>query len=266
MIKKIGFIGSGNMAKAMIKGILLSKKFSKENVYVSNINEDSLLNIKKQFDVQIVNDNTILAKTCDIIFLCIKPYKYEYICSMINDYIDENKIIVSIAPGQTIDIVSSYFNKRVNVFSSMPNTPAKVLSGMSAVCHCDYATEDDKNLVLSIFKCFGEALFIDEALINAVIPVSGSSPAFIYILIEAMADQGVAFGLSRSDAIKFSANAVLGSAKMVLEDEDHVAKLKDNVCSPGGTTIAGVLELEKTGFRSSIQQAMKKTFDKANEM
>ncbi len=265
-MNKIGFIGSGNMARAMIKGLILSGKVPKEDIFVSNINEQSLLEVENLFGVNTSNSNEFVAKNCDIIFLCTKPNKYEYVCKKINNYIDENKIIISIAPGQNINLVSNYFDKNVKVFSSMPNTPSKVLQGMSAICPPSNAEYEDINAVLELFKCFGEAEIVDESLMNAVIAVSGSSPAFIYILIEAMADSAVSMGLSRDKALKFAANAVLGSAKMVLEEPDHVAKLKDNVCSPGGTTIQGVLKLEETGFRSSIQKAMQEVYNKASKM
>ncbi len=266
MNKKIGFIGSGNMARAMIKGLLKSNRITNNNIYVSNVNENSLKEIQYLFDVNITTSNENLAKECDVIFLCTKPNKYQYICNSINNFVDTSKIIISIAPGQSIEIVSNYFNREVIVFSSMPNTPSKVLMGMSAVCAPKNTTPEETEFVLNLFKCFGDAELIDESLMNAVIATSGSSPAFIYMLIEAMADASVSMGMPRDKAIKFSANAVLGSAKMVLEDDDHVAKLKDNVCSPGGTTIKGVLKLEETGFRQSIQQAMQEVYNKANQM
>ncbi len=266
MNKKIGFIGSGNMARAMIKGLVTSNKINKNNIYVSNVNEKSLKEINYLFEVNTSTSNETIARECDIIFLCTKPNKYEYICKSIDNAIDSSKIIISIAPGQNIEKVSGYFTKDIKVFSSMPNTPAKVLQGMSAVCAPVSATNEETDFVLSLFRCFGDAELIDESLMNAVIATSGSSPAFIYILIEAMADASVSMGMPRDKAIKFVANAVLGSAKMVLEDDDHVAKLKDNVCSPGGTTIKGVLKLEETGFRQSIQQAMQEVYNKANQM
>ncbi len=266
MSKKIGFIGSGNMARAMIKGIITSNEYNVEDIFVSNVNKASLIEVESLFNVKTTTDNANIARNCDIIFICVKPNKYEYVCKSIDAFVDEHKIIVSISPGQSIEVVSKYFTENVKVFSSMPNTPSKVLAGMSAVCPPKNATLDEVSQVLSIFNCFGQAEIIDESLMNAVIAVSGSSPAFIYILIEAMADQAVAFGMSRKSALKFASSAVLGSAKMVLEDSDHVAKLKDNVCSPGGTTIKGVLKLEETGFRSSIQQAMQEVFNKANKM
>ncbi len=266
MDKKIGFIGSGNMARAIIKGLILSKNISKNNIYVSNKNEQSLNEIKTLFNVNTTKDNESLANICDIIFLCTKPNKYELICSEINSYIDMKKIIISIAPGQSIDVVSKYFSNEVKVFSSMPNTPSKVLQGMSAVCAPENVSTEEIDTVLNLFKCFGDAELIDESLMNAVIATSGSSPAFIYILIEAMTDYSVSLGMPREKALKFVANTVLGSAKMVIEDNDHVAKLKDNVCSPGGTTIQGVLKLEESGFRSSIQQAMQEVYNKANQM
>ncbi len=266
MSKKIGVIGSGNMARAIIKGLILSNKFSKSDIYVSDRNIESLNFVKSEYGVNTTSDNSEVAKNGDIIFLCVKPDKYGDVCKEIDSLIDLSKIIISIAPGQKIDVVSNYFTKEVKVFSSMPNTPAKVLAGMSAVCPPLSATTEEIDQVLELFRCFGDAEIVEEKLLSAVVAVSGSSPAYIYILIEAMADQAVAFGLSRDKALKFAANAVLGSAKMVLEDSDHVAKLKDNVCSPGGTTIQGVLKLEETGFRSSVQQAMLEVYNKSNNM
>lgn len=266
MAKKIGFIGSGNMARSMIKGLISSNKVSADNIFVSNSNTKSLDEVKCLYSVNTLTKNTELAEISDIIFLCTKPDKYKLVSNEIDNYLKDDVIIISIAPGQTIEKVSSYFSKDVKVISSMPNTPSKVLAGMSAISINDKISEADAQYILSLFRSFGEAEIIDESLMNAIIAVSGSSPAFIFILIEAMADKAVSFGLPREKAYKFVANAVLGSAKMVLEDGSHVAKLKDDVCSPKGTTINGVLALEKYGFRNAIQEAMEEVYKKANEM
>lgn len=264
---KIGFIGSGNMARSMIKGLIVSEKCKKEDIFVSNKNQSSLDEIKDLYDVNISNKNTYIAEKCDAIFLCVKPNKYKEVCEEIDDFIKDDAIVVSVAPGQTISKVSSYFKNDIGVISSMPNTPSKVLSGMSAICVSDKISKLKQDYALSLFEAFGAAEIIDEHLMNAVIAVSGSSPAFIFILIEAMADQAVAYGMNRTQAYKFAGNAVLGSAKMVLDDPSiHVAKLKDDVCSPNGTTIKGVLALENSGFRTSIQQAMQAVFEKAEQM
>lgn len=266
MDKKVGFIGSGNMAKSMISGLFASKTVPIENIFVSNKNEESLQNIKNLYNINTLTSNKELSEICDIIFLCVKPYKYKEVCEEIDMSIKNGSIIVSIAPNQTIEKVSSYFSTDIKVMSSMPNTPAKVLAGMSALCTSDKITKEECEEVLEIFKSFGEVQLIDEALMGAVVASAGSSPAFIFMLIEAMADSAVSFGMTRKDAYKFCANAVYGSAKMAIEDNAHVAELKDNVCSPGGTTIKGVLSLEKTGFRTSIQQAMTEVYNKATTM
>lgn len=264
---KIGFIGSGNMARSMIKGLLVSEKAKKEDIFVSNTNQSSLDEIKALYDVNITTKNTDVSKKCDAIFLCVKPNKYKEVCFEIDDFIKDDAIIISIAPGQSINKVSSYFKNDISVISAMPNTPSKVLSAMSAICVSDKIPKHKQDYALSLFEAFGAAEIVDESLMNAVIAVSGSSPAFIFILIEAMADQAVAYGMSRTQAYKFAGNAVLGSAKMVLDDPSiHVAKLKDDVCSPKGTTIEGVLALENSGFRTSIQQAMQAVFEKAEQM
>lgn len=266
MDKKIGFIGSGNMAKSMIAGLFSAKIMPIENIFVSNRNEKSLLDIKNLYNVNTLSSNKELSQICDIIFLCVKPYKYKEVCEEINMHIKNGAIVISIAPNQTIEKVASYFSKDIKVMSSMPNTPAKVLAGMSALCTSEKISKEECEEVLQIFKSFGEAQIVDESIMGAVIASAGSSPAFIFMLIEAMADSAVSLGMSRKDAYKFCANAVYGSAKMAIEDGAHIAELKDNVCSPGGTTIKGVLSLEKTGFRTSIQQAMEEVYNKATSM
>ena len=175
-------------------------------------------------------------------------------------------IIVDIAAGVTILDVKKYFDKDVKVIKAMPNTPALVLQAMSAISFDDLVTEEDKNCITSIFNSFGKCEVVDETMMDAVTSVSGSSPAYVFMFIEAMADAAVAQGLPRKQAYTFAAQAVLGSAQMVLETGMHPGALKDMVCSPDGTTIDAVCELERTGFRASVESAMRACGEKSKKM
>ena len=175
-------------------------------------------------------------------------------------------IIVDIAAGVTISDVKKYFGKDVKVIKAMPNTPALVLQAMSAISFDDFVSEEDKTCITSIFNSFGKCEVVDETMMDAITSVSGSSPAYVFMFIEAMADEAVAQGLPRKQAYTFAAQAVLGSAQMVLETGMHPGALKDMVCSPGGTTIDAVCELERTGFRASVESAMRVCNEKSKKM
>lgn len=164
---------------------------------------------------------------------------------------------MTLAPGKTLDWLETQFGKKVKIVRTMPNTPALVGEGMTAACPNQYVTEEERDYVLKILGAFGKVEIVPERLIDAVVAVSGSSPAYVFILIEAMADAAVAEGMPRAQAYEFAAQAVYGSAKMVLETGKHPGELKDMVCSPAGTTIEAVRILEKEGFRSSVIEAMK---------
>lgn len=266
MSKNIGFIGCGNMAKAMIGGIVTSKLYSKENVIVSNPSNPSLEYIKDKFGVITTNDNLKVAKFSDILILSIKPNKYKTVIDTIKDLIKENTIIISIAAGISIKTIEEYFDKEVKIIRTMPNTPAMVGEGMSSLCSNKNVNEDEVTLVEDIFRAFGKVEVVDENLMDVVTGVSGSSPAFVYMFIEALADGAVLEGLPRDKAYKMAAQAVLGSAKMVLETGKHPGQLKDEVCSPAGTTIESVYSLEKNDFRGSIIEAVKVCVEKAKAM
>lgn len=254
--KVIGFIGSGNMATAMIGGLIQSNLFSNEAIIVSNPNKSSLIKLEEQYGVQTVTDSVCLAKQAKIIILAVKPTVYPKVISEIKDYISEETIIISIAAGQSIANIESLFNKKIKLVRTMPNTPAFVLEAMSAIIPNEHVTEEELNEVIQIFNSFGKCEVIQESMIDAFIAVSGSSPAYIYLIIEAMADAAVLQGMPREQAYRLASQAVLGSAKMVLETKKHPGQLKDEVCSPGGTTIEAVASLEESGVRSSIIKAM----------
>lgn len=260
----IGFIGAGNMSTAMIGGIINSKLFNSNQIFGFDVNEDKRKNIGIKYNINVCDNIEDVILKSKYIILGIKPYHYEGVLKKISNQIDD-KVIISIAPLKTIDVVREYANQNIKVVSSMPNTPALVGAGMSAICFSENILENEKEFVTNIFKSFGKVEEVAETLFPAVIAVSGSSPAYVYMFIEALADGAVRLGMPREQAYVFASHAVLGSAKMVLETKEHPGKLKDNVCSPGGTTIEAVASLEKTGFRNSVMEAMDCCVKKINK-
>lgn len=263
---KVGFIGCGNMAKAMIKGIVLSNICSANDILVSNPTTKKLKDIKNETDVQITQNNKEVASFADILILAVKPNKYIHVINEIKDKVKENVIIVTIAAGITIDTIKTSFNSDIKVIRTMPNTPAMVNEGMTAMCSCSKTTKEDLEAVAGLFNSFGKVEIIEEKLMDVIPALSGSSPAYVYMFIEALADGAVLKGMNRDKAYKMAAQAVLGSAKMVLNTGKHPAQLKDEVCSPGGTTIEAVYALEKNNFRGAIIEAVEKCTNKAINM
>lgn len=266
MNKKIGFIGCGNMAQAMISGMIKSGLIKKENIKGSGTKANKLKSIEEKYGIKTTLDNKEAAKDADILILSVKPHIYPVVIEEIKDSVKAGVIIVTIAPGITMETINKTFGKDLKVVRTMPNTPAMVGEGMSALCSNSLVSEEELNEVVKLFECFGKAEIIEERLMDAVPAVSGSSPAYVYMFIEALADGAVRDGIPREKAYKMAAQAVLGSAKMVLETGMHPGTLKDNVCSPGGTTIEAVFALEKNNFRGTIIEAMKACTDKTREM
>lgn len=260
---KIGFIGCGNMATAIIKGIIRKQIIDAENIIASAKTKATLDRVQKELGVKVSTDNLEVTENSDILVLAVKPQYYPEVIAQIKDVVRKEQIVISIAPGKTLDWLQEQFGGGVRLVRTMPNTPALVGEGMTGVCRNEYVTDEDYATVLQILGSFGEVETIPENLMDVCVSVSGSSPAYIYILIEAMADGAVADGMPRAQAYKFAAQSVLGSAKMVLETGKHPGELKDQVCSPGGTTIEAVRVLEEKGFRSSVIEAMKACVRKA---
>ena len=260
---KIGFVGCGNMATAIIKGIIKKQIIEEENIMASAKTKTTLERVQRELGIKVSMDNSEVVKNSDIVVLAVKPQYYQEVIEQIKDTVSDNQIIISIAPGKTLAWLQDCFGKSVKLVRTMPNTPALVGEGMTGACRNEYVTDEDYATVLQILGSFGEVETIPENLMDVCVSVSGSSPAYIYILIEAMADGAVADGMPRAQAYKFAAQSVLGSAKMVLETGKHPGELKDQVCSPGGTTMEAVRVLEEKGFRSSVIEAMKACVRKA---
>ena len=263
---KLGFIGCGNMAKAMLGGILKNEICAKEDVIATAKSEASRENARNTYGIQVTADNIEAAKSADVLVLAVKPIFYEEVIREIKDAVDEKKIIISIAPGKTLAWLEEQFGKKVKLVRCMPNTPALVGEGMTGVCCNEEVSDAEMQDVLKILESCGKAEMLPERLIDVVVSVSGSSPAYVFMFIEALADGAVRCGMSRQDAYEFATQTVYGSAKMVLETKAHPGILKDMVCSPAGTTIDAVKVLEDNGFRSAIMKATEACFDKCENI
>ena len=262
---KIAFIGCGNMAKAMIRGMLASGAAAPEDLAASAKHAQSREKIRTELGIRDV-DNRTAAAWADILFLAVKPQFYEEVIREIKDSVRDETVVVTLAPGKTIAWLQEQFGRPVRIIRTMPNTPAMTGEGMTGVCPSAQVAEQELKTVLKLCRSFGRARVVSEHLMDVVTSVSGSSPAYVFILIEAMADAAVADGMPRSDAYEFAAQAVLGSAKMVLESGLHPGVLKDMVCSPGGTTIEAVRVLEEKGLRSAVIEAMKACTARSRQM
>ena len=263
---KLGFVGCGNMGKAMLSGVLESGKCEKDDIIASAKTDSSRDKIKAEYGVRVASDNKEVARFADILFLAVKPQYYEAVISEIRDEVKDNQIIVSMAPGKSLQWLEEAFGKKVKVIRTMPNTPCMAKEGMMGMYPNAQVTGEEVELVKSICEGFSKTEVVTENLMDVVTAVSGSSPAYVFMFIEAMADAAVAGGMPRNQAYKFAAQAVLGSAKMVLETGKHPGELKDMVCSPAGTTIQAVRVLEENGMRSSVIEAMMKCLDISRNM
>lgn len=263
---KVGFIGCGNMGTAMVSGILKKELFKKEDIIVSNLTEEGAKRSREKLGVAVTLDNREVTEQSRILFLAVKPQFYEEVIKEIRDLLTEEHILVGIAPGKTLRWLEDTCGKPVKIVRLMPNTPAQVGEGMTSVCINERVTEEDAGQIRKITDTFGRTEFIPERLMDAAGAVSGSSPAYIFMFIEAMADAAVIQGMPRKQAYAFAAQAVLGSAKMVLETGMHPGELKDMVCSPAGTTIEGVRVLEKAGMRSAVIEALNACAEKGKHL
>jgi pyrroline-5-carboxylate reductase len=264
--KKLGFIGTGKMGSALIKGICNAGLFSPSNVYASDLYEPSLDELKKNVGINVSTDNTATVNNSDIIVLAVKPQILKKVIASIKDDIDSDKLIVSIAAGVKLADIEKEFNEGTRVIRVMPNIAATVAEAASAITQGTNASQEDAENALEIFGAVGSAIQVPENLMDAVTGLSGSGPAYIFPVIEAMADGAVYEGLDRKSALVLAAQTVLGAAKMALETETHPGELKDMVTSPAGTTIRGVKVLEEYGVRSAFISAVIESSNRSKEL
>jgi pyrroline-5-carboxylate reductase len=261
---KIGFIGAGNMAEAILKGLLESAGLLK--TAVSDVSIDRLNLFKTAYGADVMPDNRQTAQFADVIILAVKPYVVKDVLTEIADIVSDKKLVVSIAAGVTIPAMEDILGNGARVVRVMPNTPALVQSGASGISAGKNATAKDTETVKTMMDCVGISVVVDESKLDAVTGLSGSGPAYVYTFIDALCDAGVKMGLTRDDARVLAAQTVLGSAKMVLDTGVHPAQLKDNVTTPGGTTITGLHELEKGKFRSTVINAVEAAACRSKEL
>lgn len=262
---KIGFIGMGNMGYSMLKGVL--NYLNPQDIIFTCLSSEKKEKISNETGVRYAESNAECANSAKYIILAVKPQVYNTVLKNIQNVITEESVIISLAPGITIAAIKEELGADIKVVRAMPNTPALVGEGMTGICYengeLDFA---EKEFVEQFFNSFGKVVTVPEKLMSGVVCASGSSPAYVYMFIEALADSVVKYGIPRQEAYKLVAQTVLGSAKMVLETGEHPGKLKDNVCSPAGTTIQGVAALEEFGFRNAIIKATDKCFEACNKI
>ncbi|NHM31850.1 pyrroline-5-carboxylate reductase [Neobacillus terrae] len=266
MNKKIGFIGFGKMAQAISKGILKSESILPENIMASAKTEETLQKMNRDYTILSSRDNREVAAFSDLLILAVKPDLHPAIIREIKDEVKENTIIVTIAAGISLNDLKSLFERNIKAVRTMPNTPSFIGEGMTVLCPNEWVSDEDLKSVQALFECVGETEVLEEKLMDAVPAISGSSPAYVYMMIEAMADGGVRLGIPRDKAYRLASQAVLGAAKMVLESSTHPGELKDNVCTPGGATIEAVASLEKNHFRGTVLDAMDSCFQKTKAL
>ncbi len=263
---RLGIVGLGNMASAMLGGIVKAGIFDPSDITGSDAFEAQRKKAQSELGINVCEKNAEAVKGSDYVILAVKPQVYEAILPEVKDAMNADQVIISIAPGKTLSYLSERLVTKAKIVRLMPNTPALVGEGCTGVCRNENVSDEEFGFVLKMLGGFGKAYEVRENQMDAVVAVSGSSPAYVFMLIEAMADGAVAEGLDRTTAIQMAAQAVYGSAKMVLETAKHPAQLKDMVCSPAGTTIDAVAVLEEEGFRGAVIDAMSACAEKSRKI
>jgi len=254
---KLGIIGAGKMAGALVKGILTSKTYGKNEIILSDLDDNRLRQLKDNHGVSITKYNKELSEHSETVIFAVKPADIQYLLREIKNQVSRKKLYISIAAGIKTSFIENNLKKGLKIARVMPNKAAIVQQGAYGIYFNEHIEDKDKKVVENIFNPIGETITVDdENLIDVVTGLSGSGPAYVAVFAEALADAGVKMGLSRETSSKLSFQTILGTAKLLLETGVHPAKLKDMVSSPGGTTIAGIHELEKLGFRNAVISAV----------
>ena len=265
-MKKLGFIGLGNMGSAIIGGILGSGKAGPEDIFGSDHSPQGRERAEQLYAIRTTGDNREVARSVDILFFAVKPQFLDDVLTEIRDVLPEGQLIVSIVAGRSVSYYQKMLGENVRLVRLMPNTPALVGAGMTAACCSPGVSAQEMEEVGDLCRTFSLFEVVPEALFDTVTAVSGSSPAYVFMMMEAMADAAVLGGMPRAQAYKFVAQAVLGSAKMMLDTGKHPGELKDMVCSPAGTTIEAVRVLEEKGLRSAVIEGTAACIAKSAQM
>jgi pyrroline-5-carboxylate reductase len=264
--KKIAFLGSGNMAEALVKGLLASGTAAKEELLCAEPRAERREELRLRHGVAVTPDNVAAVRQADIVVLSVKPQAMDDLLEEIAPAVDASKLVVSIAAGVPIAAIARKLGAGTRLVRTMPNTPALVGAGATALSRGAHATDADLAQAVALFDAVGTSVVVDEQLLDAVTGLSGSGPAFVFLAIEALADGGVKAGLSRPIALALAAQTVAGAGRLVLETGEHPGRLKDQVTSPGGTSIAGVHALETAGFRAALIAAVEAATRRSREL
>ncbi len=264
--KKIAFLGGGNMAGALIKGLLGAHACRPEDILVTDVREDRLAQLRREHGVATSTDNASAATWADVVVLATKPQIFDRLLTQIERAVRPETLVISIAAGVPVSAIEGRLPAGTRVVRTMPNTPAIVEAGATAIAAGTHATTDDLAVARAIFSSVGVVVQLDESLVDAATGLSGSGPAYIFLIIEALSDAGVKVGLHRDSALLLAAQTVLGSAKLLIDTGEHPGRLKDMVTSPGGTAIAGLHTLEAGGLRTTLMNAVEAATRRAQEL
>ncbi len=264
--KKIGIIGTGSMGEAIVGGLISSQSSEPENIICSDISPDRLEWAESEYGVRTTPDNNAVIKASNIVIYAIKPQNMAATLKQTADSLDMSKLVISIAAGVPLAAIGSCLKKDLRLIRVMPNIAAFVREGASAIAGGRHAGEEDLAAAKAIFDSVGKSVIIEEELMDAVTGLSGSGPAYIFLIVTALSDAGVKMGLSRKDALFLSAQTILGAAKLLLETNEHPGRLRDRVTSPGGTAIAGIHTLEEGGLRTTLMNAVEAATKRSMEL
>jgi pyrroline-5-carboxylate reductase len=264
--RTIAFLGTGNMAEAIIKGLLRAGTARPEGIIATGRRAERREEIKKAYGIRTTQDNLAAAREAEIIVLSVKPQAMDKLVVQVAPALDHRKLIISVAAGVPIAALERRLGAGARIIRTMPNTPSLVGAGACALSRGEHASEEDLAVASRIFQSVGTTTVVDENLLDAVTGLSGSGPAYIFLIIEALSDAGVKVGLPRYTALKLAAQTVLGSAQLLIETNAHPGQLKDQVTSPGGTAIAGLHTLEAGGLRTTLINAVEAATRRAREL
>ena len=265
--KKICIIGTGNMGEAIVSGLIGSGSSDPGKIICTDVRESTLKAVAKEYGVQTTTSNLEAVKQSDIVIYAVKPQIMAAVIKETVEKLDMSKLVISIAAGVPMAALESCLNKKLRLIRVMPNIAAAVKEAATAVAAGKNASKEDVEIAMSIFDSIGKTVFIKENyLMDAITGLSGSGPAYIFLIVEALADAGVKVGLARQEAIFLSAQTVLGAAKMLIETKEHPGQLRDKVTSPGGTAIAGLATLEKGGLRTTLINAVEVATNRSREL
>ncbi|NIO07485.1 MAG: pyrroline-5-carboxylate reductase [Deltaproteobacteria bacterium] len=264
--EKIGVIGAGKIGSAIIRGILNNKLVRKDQVMASAPRESTRKSLAQDTGITVTSDNRAVCEFADIVILSVKPAQVSTVLDGIAKPLGKNKVLVSVAAGVPIAKMESCLEKGARVVRVMTNVPCVIGAAASAYALGSHATETDLDRVKSVLESVGIALAVEEKHLDAVTALSGSGPAYVYLFIESLADGGVQVGLTREVALKLALQTVYGTAKLALESGKHLAQGRDEITSPGGTTIAGLYALEKGGMRGTVMDAVLKATERSRAL